>query len=144
MPTPYIVPLGFIDQPTEDGSTFTLTNREESRTMAIGTPVTVWRYSPEQLAVAKIRGVISAVGHVTATFRIIECQTDPRWPENEQLMREKTPVYLALEGTFEPDHGRMLTQEQADTMQNVGPEYRKLRSGDPRDRGLGDDPGQDQ
>ena len=57
---------------------------------------------------------------------------DPRWPENEELIREKTPVYLALEESFEPDPSRMLTQKQADTMQSISSEYRKLRSGHPR------------
>ena len=143
MATPYIAPLGFIERLTEDGATFTLANPKGSVGLQHGTSVTVWRYSPEQLALAKIRGVVSAVGYIEATFRIIEYRTDARWPDNEQLMREKTPVYLALENSFEPDPIRMLTQAQADRMQNIAPEYRKLRSGDPRAQATSDDPEQD-
>ena len=140
MPTRYIVPLGFIDEITKDGSTFTLTNPEESQTLRIDAPVTVWRYSPEQLAMAKIRGVISAVGYVTATFTTVESRIDPRWPKNEDLMREKTPVYLAVENSFEPDPSRMLTREQAETMRKIAREYKKLTGGGSPDEGNSPDP----
>ena len=62
MARPYIVPFGFIKKATEDGGTFTLSNAEDSANLRLHTPITVWRYSPEQLALAKVRGVISAVG----------------------------------------------------------------------------------
>ena len=131
MAKPYINPIGFIDRTTDNRTIFLLNNPEDSRGLKLDAPVTVWRYSPDQLALAKIRGVISAVGYVTATFRIVESAIDPRWPE-EEILREKTPVYLALEGTFEPDPGRMLTREHANAIQSISPKYRKLRSGDPR------------
>ena len=73
----YIAPLGFIERLIEDGATFTLTNPKDSLELRYNTPVTVWRYSPEQLALAKIRGLISAVGYVTATFRTVESLIDP-------------------------------------------------------------------
>lgn len=130
MTKPYIPPIGFITQTTDDGAAFTLSNAEDSVNLSRGTPVTVWRYSPEQLALAKIRGLITAVGYVTATFRTVESTIDPRWPEEEQILRDRTPVYLALEGTFEPHPGRMLTQEQANRLQSFGLQYKKLRGGD--------------
>ena len=133
MARPYIAPFGFIERLTEDGAIFTLSNPEDSLSLRSNTPVTVWRYSPELLALAKMRGLISAVGYVTATFRTVEFQIDPRWPEDEEILRERTPVYLALEATFEPDPDRMLTREQAETMRNLAAQYRKLRSGDPQD-----------
>ena len=68
MATPYIMPLGFIDRSTETGATFILTNPEDSFSLNAGTHITVWRYSPEQLAIAKLRGYVSAVGYTTATF----------------------------------------------------------------------------
>ena len=132
MAAPYIMPLGFIERTTEKGTIFLLTNPENSLGLKLNTPVTVWRYSPEQLALAKIRGLISAVGYVTATFGTIESVLDARWPEEEEILREKTPVYLALEDSFEPDPRRMLTQEQVDRIHNIVPDYRKLRSGDPQ------------
>ena len=39
-----------------------LTNPEDSLDPRPGTPVTVWRYSPELLAMAKLRGAVSTVG----------------------------------------------------------------------------------
>ena len=132
MARPYIAPLGFIESITEDGATFTLSNPQDSATLKSNTPVTVWRYSPEQLALAKIRGIISAVGYVTATFNTVESLIDPRWPEDEEVLRKRAPVYLALEATFEPDPGRMPTREQADAIQGISRKYRELRSGDPR------------
>ncbi len=143
MARPYIAPFGFIERLTDDGATFTLSNPKDSLGLLPNTPITVWRYSPEQLALAKIRGLISAVGYVTATFTTAEFQIDPRWPENEEILREKSPVYLALENSFEPDPGRMLTQEQVNTMQNVVRNYRHLRSGGPKARASSDDPDQD-
>ncbi len=143
MARPYIAPFGFIERLTGDGATFTLSKPNDSPDLLPNTPITVWRYSPEQLALAKIRGFISTVGYVTATFTTVEFQIDPRWPENEEILREKTPVYIALENSFEPDPGRMLTQEQANTMQNVARNYRNLRSGGPKDRASSDDPEQD-
>ena len=131
MVRPYIAPLGFIKQLTDDGATFTLSNPEDSLNLLPNTPISVWRYSAEQLALAKIRGVVSTVGYVTAAFKAIESHIDPRWPEDEEILREKTPVYLALEDSFEPDPGRMLTQEQVNAMQSITRKYRKLRSGDP-------------
>ena len=130
MTNPYISPIGFIKQITDDGAAFTLSNAEDSANLSPGTPVTVWRYSPEHLALAKIRGLITAVGYVTATFRAVESAIGPRWPEQEQILREKSPVYLALKGTFEPHPGRMLTQEQANRLQSLGLQYKKLRGGD--------------
>ena len=132
MAKPYINPIGFIDRTTDNRTIFLLNNPEDSRGLKLDAPVTVWRYSPDQLALAKIRGVISAVGYVTATFRIVESLIGPRWPEDEEVLRERAPVYLALEGTFEPDPGRMLTREHANAIQSISPKYRKLRSGDPR------------
>ena len=140
MATPYIAPFGFITQTTQDGAIFILSNAQDSANLSPGTPVTVWRYSPEHLALAKIRGLITAVGYVTATFRTVESTIDPRWPEEEQILRDKTSVYLALEGTFEPHPGRMLTQEKANRLRSFGQQYRNLRGGhrqgEARDHGV--------
>lgn len=132
MARPYIVPFGFIKQVTEEGAIFTLSNAQDSANLRPDTPVTAWRYSAEHLALAKIRGIISAVGYVTATFRTVESAIDDRWPEDQEILCERTPVYLALGNTFEPDPKYMLTREQADRMRSFGQGYRKLRRGNPR------------
>ena len=126
MAVPYIMPLGFIDQPTETGATFILTNPEDSLGLRPGTPVTVWRYSPELLAVAKLQGMVSEVGYTTATFTTTQTQTDPRWPDNLPIIRPAAPVFLALADSFEPDPERKLTQEQAESMRQIAQRYAEL------------------
>ena len=91
MARPYILPLGFIRHATEDGVIFTLSNAQDSTVLTRKTPVTVWRYSPEHLALAKIRGLITAVGYVTATFRTVESAIDPRWPEERKDSARENP-----------------------------------------------------
>ena len=135
MARPYIMPLGFIDRTTDNGAVFVLNDPGDSAELKPGTPVTVWRYSPDQLALAKIRGLISNIGYVTARFRTVESIMDDRWPGEEEVLRKRTPVYLALEDSFQPDPGRMLTQEQADRMERITQSYRILRSGRARSQG---------
>ena len=99
MAQPYINPLGFIDRPTQDGAVIILTNPEESLGLRPGTPITVWRYSPEHLALGKLRGRITTIGYTTATFVTEETEKGPRWPD-EDLVRPAAPVFLALEGNL--------------------------------------------
>ena len=42
MATSYIMPLGFVDRPTQTGATFVFTNPEDSLNLKLGTPITVW------------------------------------------------------------------------------------------------------
>ena len=126
MARPYINPLGFIDRPTEDGAVILLTNPEDSLSLRLPTPITVWRYSPELLAIGKLRGSISTVGYTTATFTTIETLTDPRWPDDLPIIRTAAPVFLALGDSFEPDPDRKLTQEQAEAMRRIARRYAEL------------------
>ena len=126
MAQPYINPLGFIDRPTQDGAVILLTNPEDSLSLEPGTPVTVWRYSPEYLAIGKLRGQITKVGYTTATFTPIETLTDPRWPDNLPIIRPAAPVFLSLQESFEPDPDRKLTQEQAQALSRIAQRYAEL------------------
>ena len=76
MTRPYIVLFGFTKRVTEDGAVFTLSNAQESANLRPNTPIVVWRYSPEHLALAKIQGLISAVGYATATFKVVKSAID--------------------------------------------------------------------
>ena len=100
-----------------------LTNPEDSLDPRLGTPVTVWRYSPELLAMAKLRGAVSTVGHTTVTFTTIETRTNSRWARDLPIIRPAAPVFLALEDSFEPDPERKLTQEQVESMRRAGQRY---------------------
>ena len=70
MGTLYIMPLGFIHRPAETGTTFILTNPEDSFSLRTDTPVAVSRYSPERLAIGRLHGRVNSVGYTTATFAI--------------------------------------------------------------------------
>ena len=126
MATPYIMPLGFIHRPTENGAVITLTNPEDSLSLQLGTPITVWRYSPELLAVGRLRGSINAVGYTTATFDTVERRIDSRWPEDLPIIRPASPVFLALPDSFDPDPDRKLTQGQAEAMRRIAQRYAEL------------------
>ena len=126
MATPYIMPLGFIDRATDTGATFILTNPEDSLGLRIDTSVTVWRYSPEHLAIAKAKGLVTAVGYTTATFVKVDTLKAPRWPENEDILSRASPVFLALEGSFEPDPSRKVTAEKAEALRRIAARYAEL------------------
>ena len=126
MATSYIMPLGFVDRPTQTGATFVLTNPEDSLNLKIGTPITVWRYSPEQLAIGRLRGLVSAVGFTTATFTTVEYSNGPRWPEDLPIIRPAAPVFLSLGESFEPDPERKLTPDQAEAMRRLALRYAEL------------------
>ena len=112
----YLDPLGFIEEITEKGGTFVLSDPEESKQLKSGSPVTVWRYLQDHLALGRTRGIISAVGFTRATFKTIDSSKDSRWPQEEDILKPRIPVYLALPGSYEPDGGRMLSQEKADAI----------------------------
>ena len=126
MSTPYIMPLGFIDRITEEGAVFQLTNPEDSNSLTSGTPVTVWRYSEDSLALGKLRGRITTFGYTTATFTTVETMTDPRWPENEEVLRARAPVFLAREESFEPDPSRAVSQERAEALRRMARRYGEI------------------
>ena len=129
--TPYINPLGFIDQRTRRGVRFLLTNPDDSRTLKVGDPVTLSQPSTDGLALAIMRGEIVAVGYVTATFTIAEAILDANWPHNEDTIRDKTPVYLAKENSFEPDPSRMLTAEQVENLRHLSQRYTNIKRNEP-------------
>ena len=130
MAIPHLMPLGFIHRRTEAGAVIMLTNPEDSRTLRLGTPVTLWRYNPGRLAVAKVRGRISAVGYVTATFETVESLIDSRWPVDQEIIRPRVPVYLAQNESFEPDLSRMITPEQAEDLRRLAERHRRLTRGE--------------
>lgn len=92
--------------------------------------ITVWRYSPEHLAIGRLRGHVSAVGYTTAAFTTVEHSNDPRWPEDLPLIRPSAPVFLALTDSFEPDPERKLTPDQAEAMRQLALRYTELAAND--------------
>ena len=126
MNKPYIMPLGFVDRITHEGTIFLLTNPEDSKELCPGSPVTVWRYLPQSQARAKLRGSITAVGYTTATFSTTEFEKDPTWPDGEPILIPDTPVFLALEDSYDPDPARKVTAEKAEAFQRYAERYAEL------------------
>ena len=120
-----ILPLGFIDRVTEDGAVMWLTTPSESSKLRLETEVTLTSRSVGQPdAVAAARGIITAIGYVTATFETVETQRATTWPENENVLRKGLPVYEAIPGTFIPDPDRTLTREQEESLGRLAARYR--------------------
>ena len=91
-----VMPVGIIEEPTPAGATFRLTPQGQDAGLAPDAHVTVWRYHPEQLAMAKYTGRITRVGDDTATFAILRVEIDERWPAEINPLGAGAPVYLAL------------------------------------------------
>ena len=104
-----IMPIGIIEEPTPVGATFRLTPQGQKAELRTDAHVTVWRYHPEKLAMAKYNGRITQVGDDTATFAILRVEVDERWPAEINPLGAGAPVYLALRGSFEPDTSRTAT-----------------------------------
>lgn len=123
----HILPLGFIDRTTEDGAVIMLTKPSDSHLLSLDTPVAIQTQSvQEPTATARVRGLITAVGFVTATFRTIESEADPNWPKNEQTLPKDTPVFQALPSTFHPDPSRTLTPEQVEDLRRIATLFRDV------------------
>ena len=104
-----IMPVGIIEEPMPAGATFRLTPQGQNARLQADAHVTVWRYHPEQLAMAKFNGRITQVGDDTATFVILRSEVGERWPADINPLAAGAPVYLALRGSFEPDASRTAT-----------------------------------
>ena len=122
-----IMPLGFIDRITEDGAIIMLTRPSDSHNLKPETPVTLLtRSAGEQRASARVRGLITSVGYVSAAFRVLETRTHGNWPEGELLLRRGTPVYQALAGSFKRDPQRTLSKEEAESLRSLAARYREI------------------
>ena len=131
-----ILPLGFIDRVTDDGAVMLLTTPSESRKLRLATAVTMTSSSIGQPdATATVRGIVTAVGYATATFRAVEDQRTTNWPENESALRKGLPVYEAIPGTFIPDPARTLTKEQQESLRRLGARYREITNHQPSTTG---------
>ena len=121
-----ILPLGFVDKTTEDGAIMLLTNPSDSHSLSPETSVTLQMRSAKGTgATATARGFITAIGYVTATFRVVETRTDTDWPDGELILRRGTPVYQALPNSFIPDPARTLTDEQSEGLRHLATRYRE-------------------
>ena len=127
MPKKRVLPLGFIDRTTDEGAIIMLTRPSDSHNLRPETPVTLWRRSAEEpLAMARVRGLITSVGYVTATFKVVETHKTPHWPKDEQVLQRGTPVFQALPDSFEPDPAKTLSKQEADSLSRLAARYREI------------------
>ena len=104
-----------------------LTKPSESHTIRPETPVTLQaRSAGQHRATARARGLITKVGYVTATCKIIETRMNSKWPRDEEVLRRGTPVYQALADSFVTDPARTITEEQAEDLSSLATRYRDL------------------
>ena len=104
-----VMPIGIIEDQAPAGATFRLTPQGQEAGLGTDSQITVWRYHPEQLAMAKYAGRITRVDGHTATFSILRAEVDERWPAEINPLEPGAPVYLAQRGSFEPDITRTAT-----------------------------------
>ena len=104
-----------------------LTKPSESHTIRPETPVALQtRSAGEPRATARARGLITKVGYVTATCKIIETRMTSKWPKDEEVLRRGTPVYQALAGSFVTDPARTISEEQAEDLSRLATRYRDI------------------
>ena len=113
-----IMPVGIIEETNAAGATFRLTPQGEEAGLELDAHVTVWRYHPKQLAMARFTGRVTRVDEKEANFTILRAEVDERWPPELSPLEPGTPVYLAQRGSFEPDLNRTLVTVTRDEQEN--------------------------
>ena len=110
-----IMPIGIIQQPTEDGATFILTRPEDRSTLKTNSPVVVWNAQIDKQDVISgvmVRGQITEIGPTSATFTTSESWADPNWPKDTDVLVPGSFVHLALPGSFEIDRSQIATPDE--------------------------------
>ena len=123
-----ILPLGFIDRATDDGAIIMLTEPSESHTIRPETPVTLQaRSTGEPRATARARGLITRVGYVTATCKIIETRMTSKWPRGRGESCAGEPQSTRpWPGSFVTDPARTISQEKAEDLSRLATRYRDI------------------
>ena len=98
-----VMPVGIVEEATPAGAIFRLTPQGHRQNLTPDIQVTVWRYHPGKLAMARYSGRITQVDSETAAFAILRVEVDERWPVDINPLEAGAPVYLARRGSFEPD-----------------------------------------
>ena len=110
-----IMPIGIIEQSTEDGAIFELTRPGDRSILTTNSPVVVLKAQIDQediISGVMVRGQITEIGPATATFTTAESWVDPNWPKGTDILVPGSFVHLALPGSFEIDRRQIATQEE--------------------------------
>ena len=109
------MPIGIIEQPTEEGATFRLTRPGDHSILKIDSPVMVRNTHWDQDEIPSgvmVRGHVTEIGATTATFKTDEISTGPYYPKDADPLAPGSFVYLALSNFFEVDRSQIATQDE--------------------------------
>ena len=86
-----IMPIGIIQQPTEDGATFILTRPGDHNILKVNSPVMVrntHRDDEDIPSGVMVRSQVTEIGPTTATFKVVESKIGPYWPKDADTLVE--------------------------------------------------------
>ena len=122
MTKPTIMPIGIIEQSTEDIAIFTLTRPEDRSTLKINARVMVWNTHRDDEDVPSgvmVWGHLAEIGATTATFKTDEISTGPYYPKDADPLAPGSFVYLALSNFFEVDRSQIATQDEKQFLEKL-------------------------
>lgn len=107
-----IMPVGMIEQSTEDGAIFILTRPGDHSILKINSPVKVRNTHCDQEDIpsgARVRGHVTEIGPTIATFKVAESKMGPHWPKDADTLAPGSFVHLLLPDSFDMDRSQIAT-----------------------------------
>ena len=104
--TNILMPLGIVEQSSDNAGVLVFTRPTDPSEILPGTPIVINNEDSRYNAAAAMRGTITEVTGVTASFIIEESDISPQWPTHLDPKGAGNPVYQGLAGTFHPDFNR--------------------------------------
>ena len=117
-----IMPIGIIQQSTEEGATFKLTRPGDHSILKTNSSVVVWNAQIDQediISGVMVRGQITEIGPTSATFTTAESWADPNWPKDTEVLVPGNFVHLALPGSFEIARSQIATQDEMEFLERI-------------------------
>ena len=122
MTRPKIMPVGIIEQSTEDGAIFKLTRPGDHSSLKIDSPVTISNTHWDQDEIPSgvmVRGHITEIGPTTGAFKVVESKIGPYWPKEADPLAPGSFVHLALPDSFDVDRSQIATQEEEKLLERI-------------------------
>ena len=117
-----IMPIGIIEQSTEDSAIFKLTRPGDDSTLKINSPVMVWNTDRDDEDIPSgvmVRGHITEIGPTTATFKVVESKIGPYWPKDADPLAPGSFIHLALHNSFEVDRSQIATRDEEKLLEKL-------------------------
>ena len=117
-----IMPIGIIEQSTEEGATFRLTRPGDRSILTINSPVVVLKAQIDQediISGVMVRGQVTEIGLTTAAFATVESWADPNWTKDTDVLVPGNFVHLALPGSFEIDRRQIATPDEEEFLERL-------------------------